>query len=507
MAHPHRKEVAVLAKLGAKLIEKLGEAMSVDYALYVVDHPEDLSAHSPETAIVPLTAIEPPFHDWLERMRFFSGEAHILLVGDPDALPEGFLASARQGQCSIIPTAWVANGLFLPGLFQACQMREQRNQIADLHRHERSDQDLHRELDFRSQVLRWEKDFTANIISSITSGLMISDLEGNLVMVNDETKRIFGIGPKDYLAVHYREIFEAPAVLAMEEFSAAALRSRARVVSERSFGEDLIVSWKCYPVVNQAGEIQGTLHLIDDITKQELTERQLVQAEKLATMGTMLSGVAHELRNPLAIMSGRCQRLLSKKDNFDEWTVHYLDSINEQTIRCGAIVNNLLSFSRRESAGYDYYGLGKILDEVLTYVDYQNFFDKIEVRKQFKDDPLIYCDRLQMVQVFLNLVVNAGDAMNGHGILTLTAQARGDTTVVGIHDTGEGIDPKNMKKIFDPFFTTKEAGKGTGLGLPIVYRIVQLHGGEIHVTSSPGNTLFEVILPTRKKDGLSDSSR
>jgi signal transduction histidine kinase len=139
--------------------------------------------------------------------------------------------------------------------------------------------------------------------------------------------------------------------------------------------------------------------------------------------------------------------------------------------------------------------MNSILDEVLTYVDYQNIFDHVEVKKDYAVEMMVYCDRPQMIQVILNLVTNAADAMGGRGTLRLRTRHEVNRNLVSVEDTGAGIDPKHLKKIFDPFFTTKEAGKGTGLGLPIVQRIVQQHGGSIRVRSEPGNTVFEVALP------------
>jgi two-component system, NtrC family, sensor kinase len=362
------------------------------------------------------------------------------------------------------------------------------------------DAEIQHELAFRTEALAREKDFSAKIVGSIISGLMILDGEGNVVMLNDEAKHIHGVpAQKDYLAVHYSSIFQPRVNDGIKDLLGQVQEKGPKASLDRLLvDEDLVLSWKCYAVYDPGHRMVGTLHLFEDITKQESTERQLLQAEKLATIGTMLSGVAHELRNPLAIISGRSQRLLSKKEKFDEWSVRYLQSIEEQTTRCGQIVNNLLNFSRRESAGYNLYDINAVLDEVLTYVDYQNIFDSIHVTKKYGLHVFVFCDKLQMTQVFLNLILNAADAMNGKGELMLSTRQEAEKTVISVSDSGDGIDPKVIGKIFDPFFTTKEAGKGTGLGLSISYRIVQQHGGEIRVHSKPHDTVFEVILPTKR---------
>lgn len=481
--------------------------LSVDYNVVELKDIESLASEEPTplAVIVGLCAVDWPLNTWCERVEFFSGGAEIFVAGETERLDNGkkneCVEMQKNGRCCFIAPDMIHKGCFLYNLQKAYIIRDYAKQIS-LFMQSGGGEEVHEELEFRTKALLREKDFSDNIINSITSGLMVIEAEGNLVKLNNEAEKLLNVGQRDYLAVHHSEVFEKPIAEVIEKMSMQSIESHGRSSEIVSISENLIVAWTCYPIYEPGGNFIGTMHFIDDVTVQENTERQLIQAEKLATIGTMLSGIAHELRNPLSIISGRSQRLLEKRDKFDEWTVRYIQSIDDQVTRCGQIVNNLLRLSRKEAVGFDYNNLNAILDEVLTYVDYQNIFDRITVVKNYASDPVIYCNRSQLLQVFLNLIGNAADAMNGQGALTLTTADFGNRAMISVMDTGGGIAPKIISKIFDPFFTTKEAGKGTGLGLAIVYRIIQQHGGTINVRSKPGETVFDVILPKwRRKDG------
>jgi signal transduction histidine kinase len=246
--------------------------------------------------------------------------------------------------------------------------------------------------------------------------------------------------------------------------------------------------------------ISGVLMLINDITDQENTTQQLYRAEKLATMGTMLSGIAHELRNPLSIISARAQMGKAKKSYDGEWLLKNFESIEAQAFRCATIINNLLDFTRYRAAQLGIQKIEAVLEETLTYVEYQKSFAEITINRNYAPGLVIYGDRSRFVQAFLNIIINASDAMNGKGVLTLTSRKEElGWAVVEVNDNGSGIDAKVKDRIFDPFFTTKEPGKGTGLGLAVVHKIIHESGGEVWFASEPGSTTFFVKLPTGRK--------
>jgi two-component system, NtrC family, sensor kinase len=224
-------------------------------------------------------------------------------------------------------------------------------------------------------------------------------------------------------------------------------------------------------------------------------KKQLVQSEKMATLGTMLAGISHELRNPLTIINARAQRLLVHREGLQEKQVQQIQSVAEQSARCGKIVNDLLNFSHRSSQGFAYTDLNTLLDKAVQLMEYDRQLEGIAVKRQFAPVCQCRCDANQITQAFLNIISNAADALNGSGNITLLTEDNPKSIRVVIEDDGPGIEEKNLLKIFDPFFTTKEPGKGTGLGLALVYRIVENHKGRVTVESRPGRTRFTITLP------------
>ncbi len=233
---------------------------------------------------------------------------------------------------------------------------------------------------------------------------------------------------------------------------------------------------------------------------RELEEAQskLVQAEKMSAVGLLVSGVAHELNNPLAGVVGYSQLLL--KANAEERVRRGLEKINREAERCKKIVQNLQTFARKHKPQKDYVGINGILDSTLELRAYQLKVDNISVETDFDADlPKTMADFHQLQQVFLNIIINAHQAMvtaGRKGALTLRTRRKGNDLVVEIEDNGPGIPQENLGKIFDPFFTTKEVGQGTGLGLSICYGIIEEHRGRISVRNGPGGgAIFTVVLP------------
>ncbi|HET6373155.1 MAG TPA: ATP-binding protein [Candidatus Polarisedimenticolia bacterium] len=242
----------------------------------------------------------------------------------------------------------------------------------------------------------------------------------------------------------------------------------------------------------------------------ELEEAQshLVQAEKMSAVGLLVSGVAHELNNPLAGVIGYSQLLM--KSDTDEKVRRGLEKINREAERCKKIVQNLQTFARKHKPQKDYIGINGILEGTLELRSYQLKVDNIKVISELDPDlPKTMADFHQLQQVFLNIVINAHHAMastGAEGSLTLRSQHRDGMILVEIEDTGPGISPENIGRIFDPFFTTKEVGQGTGLGLSICYGIIQEHKGRISArNSSSGGAVFTVELPVIEIDATGDA--
>ncbi len=230
----------------------------------------------------------------------------------------------------------------------------------------------------------------------------------------------------------------------------------------------------------------------------EEAQTQLVQAEKMSAVGLLVSGVAHELNNPLAGVVGYAQLLL--KSDTDERTRRGLEKINRESERCKKIVQNLQTFARKHAPQKDYVGINGILESTLELRSYQLKVDNITVATDLDAElPKTMADFHQLQQVFLNMIINAHQAMvvaGRPGTLTLRSRHKVERIQVEIEDNGPGIAPENLGRIFDPFFTTKEVGQGTGLGLSICYGIIQEHKGQITARNAPsGGAIFSVELP------------
>jgi hypothetical protein len=250
------------------------------------------------------------------------------------------------------------------------------------------------------------------------------------------------------------------------------------------------------PLVSKSNEQIGRLIIFDDITDRAELERQLIQADKLSSIGLLAAGVAHEVNTPLAVISTYAQ-MLARQVSGDEQKSRMLDKIARQTFRASEIVNSLLNFSRTSQSEFGEVDLNRVVRETAGLLEHQ--LAKSGVRVEFNlEEPLppIKGDAGKLQQVFLNLFLNARDAMEGGGLLRVRTWGGEQSAFVDVADSGKGIPPELVGRIYDPFFTTKSAKKGTGLGLSVSYGIVREHGGTIEVESLPGaGTCFHLDFP------------
>jgi len=233
--------------------------------------------------------------------------------------------------------------------------------------------------------------------------------------------------------------------------------------------------------------------------KLESTQGDLLQAEKLTSLGQMAASIAHEINNPLAGVLVYTKLLLKKVANDTskkEDTLSYLSKMESEVSRCSRIIRNLLDFSRQTEPMLRLVDINLVLEQVLTMVGHQAQLQNIDVLKEFNSSlPNILGDFDQLQQVFTNLILNAIQAMPDGGRLTLRNSATDSEIRVDIQDTGIGIPKENLSQLFTPFFTTKEKDKGVGLGLAVVHGIVERHKGRIKVKSEVGKgTTFSIYL-------------
>ncbi len=250
-----------------------------------------------------------------------------------------------------------------------------------------------------------------------------------------------------------------------------------------------------------AHEINGMAHSLQKtIEEKQKVEEQICQSEKLASIGEMAAGLAHELNTPLGNI--RALAALSRKDlerKRPEPNVirRDLTDIVEQTEKCSRIISGLLSFARKKDPEFRMHNINDILEEALRLVRVRSNQQGTIIRFSRRDDlPQVRVDSQQIQQVFINLLLNSLDSLNRGGEITIRLMLKNQMVRIVFQDTGAGIDPEDLHKIFHPFFTTKDVGKGTGLGLSISYGIIRNHGGTIEIESTPGKgSEFTVILP------------
>jgi two-component system NtrC family sensor kinase len=256
-------------------------------------------------------------------------------------------------------------------------------------------------------------------------------------------------------------------------------------------------------------QLYGEVKAFNEELEQKVEERtrelkeaqaQLIQSEKLASIGQLAAGVAHEINNPLGVMLGFSQVILKKLPE-DDPLRKPLVSIEREGLRCKKIIQGLLDFSRRSTPALQPMNLNDAVEAACAFIEHQITLDNIRVIKGLATKlPPIKADGNQLQQVFVNLIINAYQAMSQGGELRITTRAVGDQVQAIFADTGAGIPAEVLKHIFDPFFTTKEVGKGTGLGLSVSYGIIESHGGKIEVESQVGvGTTFVVTIPADHK--------
>ncbi len=248
-------------------------------------------------------------------------------------------------------------------------------------------------------------------------------------------------------------------------------------------------------------ETEGTIHyLVKDIEQRRLMELQIAQADKLASLGQLSAGVAHEINNPMGIILGYTQLLL-REEAPDSEKYSDLKIIEKHVKNCKAIVEDLLSFSRSSKTEEKNHNIHAIIDEVLNFVKQHAEVEHLEIIRRYDEEiPVILLDEKKIKQVFINLIINASHAIGGSGTIEIRTNYDKPSEFIRVQviDSGYGISKTDMKRIFDPFFTTKPTGEGTGLGLSVSYGIIKNHGGEITVESELGQgSTFTVILPVK----------
>ncbi|MGA7238170.1 MAG: ATP-binding protein [Bryobacteraceae bacterium] len=399
---------------------------------------------------------------------------------------------------------------------------------------------LYRSLQRKVEEYERLKEFSENIVESINVGILAADLDDRVESWNTQLEQLSGIPrnmavgrrlgdlfPKDLAAqfehvrgetgIHHIYKFKVsswPVAQASRPAHAAANgavpangnghgngHSPSQLSSQPisqlpALPRETTLNLAIAPLVSKDQEQIGRLIIFDNVTDRAELEQRLVQADKLSSIGLLAAGVAHEVNTPLAVISTYAQ-MLAKQVAEDSAKSQILDKIAKQTFRASEIVNSLLNFSRTSTTSFGPVNLNKTIQETLSLLDHQLQKSGVVIRTDFDPDaPIIQGNAGKLQQVFLNLFINARDAMPSGGRLVVRTWREGTRAQVEVADSGSGIAPEHLHRIYDPFFTTKAARKGTGLGLSVSYGIIQEHDGSIEVSNGPGGgARFHIAFP------------
>jgi two-component system, NtrC family, sensor kinase len=360
---------------------------------------------------------------------------------------------------------------------------------------------LYESLEMRARDYQALRDFSQNIIESINAGVLACNLDGVVEAWNSALERLYGLSRSEAMGRTLEAIFPTDLRAELSRVSDPHLtlnlyKFRLRNAEDRG----LIVNLSVVPLLGKENQVIGRLLIFTDLTERVNLEDQLMQAEKLSSIGLLAAGVAHEVNTPLAVITSNAQMLVRQMDA-DDPRMRTLEKIIAQAFRASEIANNLLKFSRIGTSDYSDLDVNRVISESLSLVEPMLKAARVTVNSQLKDSlPAISGNSGKLQQVFMNLIMNARDAMPRGGELTIATEAENSSVHVEVSDNGIGIPADHINKIFDPFFTTKGTSKGTGLGLAVTYGIIREHSGSIQVDSAVGRgTTFRLEFPAVRK--------
>jgi signal transduction histidine kinase len=349
-----------------------------------------------------------------------------------------------------------------------------------------------KKLHHASISMKKQKELIDRIMAATTSAVVVVDKDTRIQLANKAFYTIFETGEitgKSLFDILPANELSEPISKAIREFGTSITHEYRHKIQnhERLFSVTIL----------QMGQDEILLTL-SDVTEEREHQERLYLTDRLASVGEMAAGIAHELNNPLTGIIGLTDLLL--KENIPDDAKYDLKLISSEAHRSAEIVKNLLTFARKHPAIKKEVEITPIIEEVLKLRAHQHTVNNIAVITRFdKNLPKIMTDQFQMQQVFINIILNAEQAMieaHQRGTLTITTEGIDNMCRLSFSDDGPGITPENMRKLFSPFFTTKEVGKGTGLGMSICYGIVSNHNGKIYAQSEPGKgATFIVELP------------
>lgn len=371
--------------------------------------------------------------------------------------------------------------------------------------------------------LRETYDFMRRLIESSPYAIIATDIKGNIIVFNRAAEELLGHKAEEVLGkIHITQLYppgtakEVMKKLRSPDYGGGGRFTGSDFTIMNKWGEEIPIHLSA-AIVYQDEEEVASVGIFTDLRPQlamekklQETQLQLIQSEKLRSLGEMAAGVAHEINNPLGGILIYASLLMEDlPPDGQGW--EDLEKIVQEATRCKEIVKSLLEFARQSGPKMELTDVNRAITDGLLFLENQATFHNIEIKKELDPSlPLILGNAGQLKQVFMNIIINAADAMQERGTLSIKTSLAddGNSVVIEFADTGKGIPEEILPRIFDPFFTTKEVGKGTGLGLSMSYGIVKEHKGDIEVDTVVGQgTTFRIILPLEleKRSSQEDS--
>ncbi len=359
--------------------------------------------------------------------------------------------------------------------------------------------------------LRKANDFLRNLIENSVDGIIAADMKGKIIIFNKSAERLLGYSAEEALSrVHITQLYppggakEIMRRLRSPDYGGVGRLEPSQFTLVSKTGEEIPVSISA-AIIYENGQERASFGIFTDLREKmkienqlRETQLQLLQSEKMASLGKLAAGVAHEINNPLGGIMIFSKMLLEDLPP-DDPRKEDLERICQEATRCKEIVKGLLEFARQTSFKMEPTDLNRALQQGISLLENQALFHNIRIVKELEPGlPLIMANAGQLNQVFMNIILNAAEAMQGQGTLTIRTKLGREkkTVLIEFTDTGCGIKEEHLSRIFEPFFTTKEVGKGTGLGLATSYGIVEKHKGRIWVKSKEGEgSTFTIELP------------
>jgi signal transduction histidine kinase/DNA-binding response OmpR family regulator len=512
---------------------------SVDLSQNVEEAIEKYSSQFFDIVISDFNLEEKTGAELLKKMKEIDESAVVILLAEESDMNE-VRPAIRSGVKDVLIRPF-KDGTLLKSIKDVINIRKEKRELKQYYQeHERYVDEITETLRLQKEALEREQERSQGIIREAHFGIVFLDGETEEVyMLNKRGIELFRL-KEDYenkfLSKNFRTIFPEKVVERIEEIVSGVKQEKNVIDSGEFVDEDVILRYVGYPVM--IGEkVSSIVVTADDITEKKIMERQLLQSTRLAGIGELAAGVAHEINNPVAfVMSNtrmlekyfsRINEVLKKYEEIEE-ELPYLENPQErkkkveevlelkkqlkidkalknvQEImlenidgleRVKKIVFDLKTFSHMDKTEMEEADINKIMTDTLNLV-WNELKYKAEVVRELQDVPVIQCFPQQISQVFANILVNAAHAIPEKGIIEVRTYKETDGVVIEISDTGVGMDEETLKKIFNPFFSTKESDLGTGLGLSIVYRIIEKHNGTVDVESKAGKgTTFIIKLP------------